>query len=58
MRTGTVILRREDAEGSVSHMRNGSFAALRRLRMTAAPGFFILNSKFEIRNSISGRSIK
>src|SRR5436190_988132 len=30
----SVILRREDAEGTVSHMRDGSFAALRRLRMT------------------------
>ena len=31
-----VILRRADAEGPVTHKCNGSFAALRRLRMTAA----------------------
>ena len=31
-----VILRRADAEGTVSQARDGSFAALRRLRMTAA----------------------
>src|SRR5207253_7977315 len=33
-----VILRRGDAEGAAAHERWGSFAALRRLRMTSARG--------------------
>ena len=45
----TVILRRGDAEGTVSQVADGSFAALRRLRMTGSAKCAVTRPSFRRR---------